>query len=453
MRAIRTIYTAVRALRRNVMRSVLTTLGIIIGIAAVIAMMEIGNGVSAQIQKSITSLGANNLSIRPGSSYGGGVTYASGRVTLTSQDADAIVEQCPAVLDAAPVVDADGQLISGSGNYSPDDIIGTTPAYLSIRDLEIEEGEPFTDRDVLASAQVCIIGKTVVKELFKGQKPIGREIRLQGVNLRVIGVLAPKGSSMFGRDQDDVLLAPWTTIKYRISSSSGGSESAAAAGGSSEVNSLNNRYPDALVEIYPEKSAAQLANTPMPVKFANVGQITARAVSADQTQAAVEQITEVLRERHRIRPGEPDDFRVRDMTELGTALSTSSSLMTTLLLIVAAISLVVGGVGIMNIMLVSVTERTREIGLRMAVGARSRDILVQFLIEAILLCLAGGAVGIVLGRLTSISVRYFLDWATAVSVPAIVVSVAVSAIVGVAFGFYPAWKASRLDPIDALRYE
>ncbi|QOV88505.1 ABC transporter permease [Humisphaera borealis] len=457
MRVTRTIRTAVRALRRNIMRSILTTLGIIIGIAAVIAMMEIGNGVSAQIQKSITSLGANNLMIWPGSSFGGGVSYSSGRITLTNQDCDAIMERCPAVLDAAPIVNASGQLISGNSNYQVESIMGTTPAYLAIRELQIEEGEPFTDRDVVAGSPVCLVGKTVVRELFRGQNPVGREIRLQNVNLKVVGVLAPKGANMFGRDQDDVLLAPWTTIKYRISTGSGGSGSSSSAGDSSgtssAVNSLNNRYPSGKVEIYPEKSANQLANTPMPVKFANVSQITCRAVSAGQTQAAVEQITEVLRERHRIRTGEPDDFRVRDMTELGNTLSSSSSLMTNLLLIVAAISLVVGGVGIMNIMLVSVTERTREIGLRMAVGARSRDILVQFLIEAILLCLAGGAVGILLGRLTSIVVRSVLNWATAVSVPAIVVSVAVSAFVGVAFGFYPAWKASRLDPIDALRYE
>ena len=458
MRVYRTVRTAVRALRRNVMRSVLTTLGIIIGIAAVIAMMEIGNGVQNQMQKQISALGSNNLSVYPGSSFGGGVSYGSGsRITLTAQDAEAILERCPAVKAVAPIVSADGQLIAGGNNYPANAIYGTTPSYLDVREWPVEEGEMFTDRDVLSSGQVCLIGKTLVRELFRGQSPIGREIRLQNVSLRVVGVLAPKGANMFGRDQDETLLIPWTTVKYRISSgrsSSGASASSSSSTGTGDApNTLNNRYPTKPAQLYPEISAVQQANTPMPVRFANISYITIAAVSSDQTQAAMQQITELLRERHRIRDGEPDDFTVRDMTELANTFSSTSNLMTTLLLIVAGISLVVGGVGIMNIMLVSVTERTREIGLRMAVGARARDILVQFLVEATLLCLAGGAIGIGLGRVTSILVRNVLNWATAISVPAIVVSVAVSALVGVAFGFYPAWKASRLDPIDALRYE
>ena len=463
MRVYRTVRTAVRALRRNVMRSVLTTLGIIIGIAAVIAMMEIGNGVSTQLQKSIAALGSNNLTVYPGSSFGGGVSYGSGsKITMTAQDAEAILERCPAVRAVAPIVNANGQLIAGGNNYPANAIYGTTPAYLDVREWPVEEGEMFTDRDVLTSAQVCLIGKTLVRELFRGQSPIGKEIRLQNVSLRVVGVLASKGANMFGRDQDETILIPWTTVKYRISSggsssSSGsgtsGSSGSAASGTSNAPNTLNNPYPTGPAKMYPEQSAIQQANTPMPVRFANISNITVAAVSADQTQAAMAQITELLRERHRIREGEPDDFTVRDMTEMANMFSSTSNLMTTLLLIVAAISLVVGGVGIMNIMLVSVTERTREIGLRMAVGARARDILIQFLVEATLLCLAGGAIGILLGRVTSILVRSFLNWATAISVPAIVVSVAVSAFVGVAFGFYPAWKASRLDPIDALRYE
>jgi ABC-type antimicrobial peptide transport system permease subunit len=453
MRVFRTIRTAVRALRRNVMRSVLTTLGIIIGIAAVIAMMEIGNGVSGQIQKSISSLGANNLMVFPGNSFGGGVSYGGSRVSLTVQDAEAILERCPAVSNAAPVVNASGQVIAGGNNWPAGSINGTTPAYLEVRDLHVEEGEPFTDRDVIASAPVCLIGKTLVRELFRGRSPIGQEVRLQNVNLRVVGVLAPKGANMFGRDQDDVLLAPWTTIKYRISS--GGGATAAASGSSTSGTNLtlNNPYPTGVQAVYPAQSSTQQQNNPLPVRFSNASQITCEAASAEQIAIAVEQITDVLRERHRIRPGDQDDFTVRDMTELGNALGSTTTLMTTLLLIVAGISLVVGGVGIMNIMLVSVTERTREIGLRMAVGARSRDILIQFLVEATLLCLAGGLVGIALGRGASVIVRLTLNWATAISVPAIVVSVAVSAVVGVAFGFYPAWKASRLDPIDALRYE
>jgi ABC-type antimicrobial peptide transport system permease subunit len=454
MRVVRTLRTAIRALRRNVMRSVLTTLGIIIGIAAVIAMMEIGNGVSRQIQQSLSSLGANNLMVFPGSGWGGGANQGS-RVTLTVQDAEAILERCPAVMNAAPVVNANGQVIYAGNNFPAGGIMGTTPAYLEVRGLPVEEGEPFTDRDVVASAQVCLIGKTLVRELFGGQSPVGKEVRINNVSLRVVGVLAPKGANMWGRDQDDVIIAPWTTIKYRISA--GGGEAAAASGGSGAtsetVNSLNNRYPANTTQIYPGASAIQQANTPVPVRFANVNQIVCAATSSSTTAAALEQINELLRERHRIRPGDEDDFTVRDMTEIGNAMSSTTMLMTTLLLIVAGISLVVGGVGIMNIMLVSVTERTREIGLRMAVGARGRDILVQFLVEATVLCLAGGAIGILLGRGTSIAVRNILNWATAASVPAIVVSVAVSAFVGIIFGFYPAWKASRLDPIEALRYE
>ena len=455
MRVYRTVRTAIRALRRNVMRSVLTTLGIIIGIAAVIAMMEIGNGVSNQMQKSIAALGSNNLTVYPGSSFGRGVSYGSGsRITLTAQDAEAILERCPAVRAVAPIVNADGQLIAGGNNYPANAIYGTTPSYLDVREWPVEEGEMFTDRDVVTSAQVCLIGKTLVRELFRGQDPIGKEVRLQNVSLRVIGVLGPKGANMFGRDQDETILIPWTTVKYRISAGGSSAAAAATSGGTSDApNTLNNRYPTETAALYPEQSAVQKANTPMPVRFANISNITIAAVSADQTQAAMQQITELLRERHRIREGEPEDFTVRDMTELANTFSSTSTLMTTLLLIVAGISLVVGGVGIMNIMLVSVTERTREIGLRMAVGARARDILIQFLVEATLLCLAGGAIGIGLGRVTSILVRNVLNWATAISVPAIVVSVAVSALVGVAFGFYPAWKASRLDPIDALRYE
>lgn len=454
MRIVRTLRTSVRALRRNIMRSVLTTLGIIIGIAAVIAMMEIGNGVSAQIQQSLSSLGANNLMVFPGSGWGGGANQGS-RVTLTVQDCEAILDRCPAVMNAAPVVNANGQVIYAGNNFPAGGIMGTTPAYLEVRGLPVEEGEPFTDRDVIASAQVCLIGKTLVRELFGGQSPVGKEVRINNVSLRVVGVLAPKGANMWGRDQDDVIIAPWTTIKYRISAGSGAE--AAAGGGSSStsetVNSLNNRYPPNTTQIYPGASAIQQANTPVPVRFANVNQIVCAATSSRTTAAALEQINELLRERHRIRPGDEDDFTVRDMTEIGNAMSSTTMLMTMLLLIVAGISLVVGGVGIMNIMLVSVTERTREIGLRMAVGARGRDILVQFLVEATVLCLAGGAIGILLGRGTSIAVRNLLDWATAASVPAIIVSVAVSAFVGIAFGFYPAWKASRLDPIEALRYE
>ena len=454
MRVLRTIRTAVRALRRNVMRSVLTTLGIIIGTGAVIAMTGIGKGVKNQMEKSIAALGSNNLTVFPGSSFGGGVSYGSGsRVTLTAQDADAIAEGCPAVRAVAPIVNVSGQLIAGGQNYPGNNIVGTTPTYLEVRDWPVEEGEAFTDRDVVSGAPVCLVGKTLVRELFHGQSPVGKEVRLLNVNLRVLGVLGPKGANMFGRDQDETLLLPWTTIKYRISSGSSSTGSASSGTSSTAATTLNNPYPTGVTAVYPAVSSIQLQNAPMPVRFTNVSNITLSAVSADQIQPAMAQIGDLLRQRHRITGDKPDDFDVRDMTELANAFTTQASLMTTLLLIVAAISLVVGGVGIMNIMLVSVTERTREIGLRMAVGARARDILIQFLVEATFLCLAGGVVGILLGLVSTFGVRYFMGWATAISVPAIVVSVAVSAVVGVTFGFYPAWKASRLDPIDALRYE
>src|SRR5687768_2761150 len=238
MRIVRTLRTSVRALRRNVMRSVLTTLGIIIGIAAVIAMMEIGNGVSGQIQKSLSGLGANNLMVFPGSGFGGGVQLGSGsRVTLTAEDAEAILERCDAVAEVAPIVNANGQVIAGGNNWPAGSITGTTPAFLDVRDWDVVDGEPFTDRDVIARAPVCLLGQTLVRELFRGQSPVGKEVRLQGVNLKVVGVLAPKGANMFGRDQDDVLVAPWTTIKDRISSGGSAGASAGAAGSESGTGS------------------------------------------------------------------------------------------------------------------------------------------------------------------------------------------------------------------------
>jgi ABC-type antimicrobial peptide transport system permease subunit len=437
------------------MRSVLTTLGIIIGIAAVIAMMEIGNGVKLQMQKSMAALGANNLMVWPGSTRTGGVSSGSGgRVNLTDADCKAIVESCPAVKIAAPLLNGpDSIVIADDGtNYKVSNIVGSSPEYLEVREWPVEEGEPFTERDLQTNAKVCLIGKTLVRELFHGRDPIGRELRLDKVGLKVVGVLSTKGANMFGRDQDETLLVPWTTMKHRIFSGGGSSSSGGSSSGSTSTN-VGALYPTGGGKMYPDVNTVQQADNPMPVRFENISQITIAALNSESIQPAMEQITELLRERHRIRPGEPDDFNIRDMTEMANTFNQQSNLMTTLLLIVAAISLVVGGVGIMNIMLVSVTERTREIGLRMAVGARSRDILVQFLIEATLLCLAGGIVGIALGRVTSYIVRQTLDWATAPSIPAILISFAVSALVGVGFGFYPAWKASRLDPIDALRYE
>jgi ABC-type antimicrobial peptide transport system permease subunit len=430
-----------------------------IGVGAVIAMMEIGQGSSSAIQRTVSSMGANNLMIFPGNASASGVSFGSGStVTLTPDDAEAIMNECPAVLSVAPVVQTRAQLVYAGKNGVPQSIYGTTPEYAEVRNWQVQDGEMFTDRDVRNTSKVCLIGQTVVRDLFDGENPVGKEMRINNVSFKVIGTLAAKGASMMGSDQDDIILAPWTSIKYRVSRSSlsRGNASAAApssSGTSGTLNTLSNLYPSSGVQLYPEQSAAQQQNNPMPVRFTNIDQIVVSAVSTDQIDAAVKQITELLRERHRIRPGENDDFVVRNMTEFTNALTGTTTLMTRLLLAVALISLIVGGVGIMNIMLVSVTERTREIGLRMAVGARARDILMQFLTEAVTLSLLGGTIGILLGIGGSWLVNYFLKWPTESSPAAVVTSFVVSAFIGVAFGFYPAWKASGLDPIDALRYE
>ena len=459
MKVSKTVRTALRALRRNPMRATLTTLGIIIGVAAVIAMMEIGNGSSAAIQRTISSMGANILLVHPGTAASGGVSFGAGTaMTLTPEDCEAILLECPAVRSATPEVRARTQVVYGNRNWVPMVINGTTPAFLEVRSwTSLAEGEMFTDRDVRNASKVCVLGQTIARELFGAESPIGKEVRVRNVSFRVVGVLSPKGANMMGMDQDDILLAPWTAIKYRVTGSSlanvNQSSSSSDSGTSSSVNSLNQLYPNAQLNLYPEPSATQAANTPLPVRFTNVDHILAAAQSTDEIPLAIRQITALLRERHRIRPGEADDFSIRDMTEMTRTVSSTATVMTNLLLSVALISLIVGGVGIMNIMLVSVTERTREIGLRMAVGAKARDILRQFLVEAVVLCLAGGAIGILVGCGGSYLVTLLLGWPTETSVPAILASVIVSASVGILFGFYPAWKASRLDPIEALRYE
>jgi ABC-type antimicrobial peptide transport system permease subunit len=439
------------------MRVMLTTLGIVIGVGSVIAMMEIGEGSREAIGKSIASMGANVLLVLPGSSASGGVSFGAGSVTtLTPDDHAAIVRESGSVRNAAPVVRARTQVVYGNKNWIPSSIYGTTPAFLDVRDwTDLSEGETFSDRDVLHANKVCILGQTLVRELFAGESPIGKEIRVKNVLFRVVGVLSRKGANMMGSDQDDILLAPWTTIKYRVTGATTVTADSAAgsAGTANSVNTLSNLYPGGAPALYPERSSVQAANSPMQVRFTHIDQILAAARTTDEIPAAIAQITEVLRGRHRILPGEPDDFNIRDMTEVTKTLSSTTALMTNLLLCVAMISLVVGGVGIMNIMLVSVTERTREIGLRMAVGARARDILRQFLAEAVMLCLLGGGVGILLGHGGSRLVWLLFRWPVATSPEAIAAAVLVSAGVGIAFGFYPAWKASRLDPIEALRYE
>ncbi len=455
MRAVyRTLLTAVRALRRNVMRSALTCVGIVIGIAAVIAMTEIGNGISTLNAKKIASLGANNLMIQPGSAGGSGFSFGSGSsLTLTAQDCDAMLRECTAIRAAAPTVGTNAQVAYGNKNDPTIRITGTTPAYLDVREWPLDEGDCFTDQDVRNTSKVCVIGQTLKTNLFGDEEPVGKELRVGPVSMRVVGVLTRKGASMFGSDQDNVLIAPWTTIKHRVSNKVDSSAVAQASGASSAVNSLSNPYPNTSLQLYPAISQIQAADTPQPIRFANISYIMAAATAPEEIPVAIKQVTELLRDRHRTREGQVEDFQIRDMTEASDALSESTALIGKLLLIVAMISLVVGGVGIMNIMLVSVTERTREIGLRMAVGARARDILWQFLIEAVVLCLLGGIFGIGLGRGASMLVRQFAHWPTAVSLPALIISVIVSAAVGILFGFYPAWKASRLDPIEALRYE
>ena len=468
-----TLRTALNSLRRNVLRSALTSLGVIIGVGAVITMMEIGQGAKVALQATIASMGADNLLIQSGAATSGGVSYGMGTTpTLTPQNAEQILRECPAVSAVAVLVRARCQVVYGNKNWVPMYIYGTSPSFLAVRDWEkLDEGEAFTQHDVNNAAKVCLVGETIVREVFGGQSPLGKELRMQNVSFRVIGVLEKKGANMMGIDQDDIVLAPWTTIKYRVSGTMLTNTNQSAAGGSGSstntsssgtanpsvsastgVNTLMNLYPGT-TGLYSNSVGTEQADLPQPVRFANVDQIYCKAVTQDRMDDAQAQVTATMRQAHRLRPNQDDDFNIRNMAELVKSLSTSSNLMGMLLVCVATISLVVGGVGIMNIMLVSVTERTREIGLRMAVGARAGHILQQFLVEAVVLCLLGGAIGIAFGRLGSSIVRWCLHWPISTSLPAILVAVLVSASVGVVFGFYPAYKASGLDPIEALRYE
>jgi ABC-type antimicrobial peptide transport system permease subunit len=454
MKGYRTARRAVKELRRTPMRAALTALGIIIGVGSVITMMEIGAGSSSAIQNSISTMGANVLNLSPGAATSGGVSYGSGsRITLTPEDGEAILSECPSVSNVAPLVHTRAQVVFGNLNWVPTYIYGSTPSYLEVQNWTIAEGETFTEGDVLSANRVCLLGQTMVRELFQGETPVGKDIRIKNISFRVVGTLAGKGANMFGMDQDDIILAPWTTIKSRVTGSMLENSNQSVSSSGTTVNSLSNLYPGGQQALYPERSAVQAANNPMPVRFAYVDHILVSARETDSIPSAIQEITSLLRERHRIGPDEPDDFRVRDMTEIATALASTTVLMTNLLLCVAMISLAVGGVGIMNIMLVSVTERTREIGLRMAVGARSRDILYQFLIEAVVLCLVGGSAGILLGHGGSYLIERLLRWPVETSPAAIAAAIIVSTCVGLIFGFYPAWKASRLDPIEALRYE
>jgi ABC-type antimicrobial peptide transport system permease subunit len=452
MTAGQTVRTAFWALSRNPLRAGLAMLGIFIGVGSVIAMMGIGNGSSAAIQRAVASMGANNLMIFPGAAKTGGVNFGMSSVmTLTPGDAEAVLK-CSSLRAGSPVVRARAQVLYGRNNWVPRDTLGVTPAYLDVRDWSLAEGSAFSEADVRNDSKVCLIGKTLVRELFEGRSPIGEDVRIQNVPFKVLGVLSAKGSNMVGMDQDDVLLAPWTTVKHRIAGG-GTSVTSATPNDSTGPGGYNPIYPNSSLALYPVRSDIQIADTPAAVNFTNIDMIIVAARSTSEIKPAIAQIDAVLRERHRIREGGSTDFSVRDLTEMTITMTKISDTMTLLLLCVASISLIVGGVGIMNIMLVSVTERTREIGLRMAIGARSKDVLLQFLVEAVVLCLTAGVLGIAAGLLGSRAIQQFKGWPTETSLTAIVVAVTVSTVVGVLFGFYPAWKASRLDPIEALRYE
>ena len=399
------VKAAFRALRRNKMRTALTMLGIIIGVAAVIAMVGIGNGAKAQVQARIAALGQNVIQVFSGSITRGGVHSGFGGAgTLTVADALAMEKEVPGVAAVSPEVRSGAQIMAGNNNWSTS-ILGESIDYLTIRQWDLADGAMFTDADVRSAAKVCILGKTVADNLFPEDDPIGKIIRIRNVPVKVLGVLKSKGASMFGSDQDDVVIVPYTTGMKRFAG----------------VTSLRS--------------------------------IIVQATDADQIAEAQNGIAALLRQRHRIQPGADDDFILRNQQEIAETMSATTEVMTALLAAIASVSLLVGGIGIMNIMLVSVTERTREIGIRMAVGARGRDILLQFLIEAVALSSTGGMLGILCGVGGAKLITMIKEWPTLVSANSIIIAFAFSAAVGVFFGFYPARKASQLDPIDALRYE
>jgi putative ABC transport system permease protein len=396
---------AFRALRRNKMRTVLTMLGIIIGVGAVIAMVALGRGAQAQVEASIATLGQNVILVNAGNVNRGGVYSGFGGAgTLTVEDALAIEKEVPGVVAVSPEVRSASQVMAGNNNWSTS-VMGEGVDYLNIRQWDLADGEMFTDVDVRSAAKVCILGKSTADRLFPEEDPVGKMIRIRNVPCKVLGVLKVKGFSVQGTDQDDTIIVPYTTAMKRIS-------------GTTMLRTIN-----------------------------------AQAASADELSEVQNGIIELLRQRHKIQAGRDDDFMVRNQQEIADARNAATATMTALLAGVAIISLIVGGIGIMNIMLVSVTERTREIGIRMAVGARGRDILLQFLIEAVALSSTGGLLGILSGIGGAKLLTIVKQWPTLVSQSSILVAFIFSAAVGIFFGFYPARKASQLDPIDALRYE
>lgn len=453
MKVSSTLRMSIISLGRNPTRTMLTTLGIVIGIGAVITMMEIGNGSKTSLRSTIEKMGANSVMVMPGAmrTPGSPRKEVGSAVTLTSSDAEAILEECPSVGKCSPVVRSSGnQVVFGNATWMPAAMYGVAPDYLAIRNWYIEEGRCFTDNEVSTNARVCVVGTTIVKELFNGLSPIGSELRIGDVSFEVVGVLKSKGANMIGMDEDDVIMAPWSTLQMRVT----GLKMGTATNTTSTVSSYpGDRFVVSGVALYPEQDSSVTKDKLFYARFSQLNQIVFEAVSTDKVEQALQEVSEVLRRRHRIFGGKEDDFHIRNSADFMNMLNSTSTLMTNLLLGVALISLVVGGVGIMNIMLVSVTERTREIGLRMAVGARSKDILLQFLIESTVLCLAGGILGILLGHGASLLIKNIAKWPVESSPGAVIAAVAVSAGVGILFGFYPAWKASKLDPIEALRYE
>jgi len=400
------IKVAINALKRNKMRSFLTMLGIIIGVASVITMLAIGQGSKKSIQDQIASMGSNMLFVMPGNMRMGGVQQgSSSSQRLTVKDVNAIRVECDAVVAVSPEVRSSGQAVYGNSNW-PTTIYGGNEQYLEIRSWEVVSGRNITDSEAEGSAKVCLVGRTVADELFgEGIDPTGETIRFKNIPFKIIGVLEEKGQNSFGQDQDDVMIAPYSTVQKRI-----------------------------------------LAQT-------HIQSIQMSAISAEESDAAIGQVEEVLRRTHRLRENEDNDFEIRSQEELATTMTSVTEILTILLGAIAGISLLVGGIGIMNIMYVSVTERTREIGLRMSIGGRSVDILLQFLIESILLSVFGGLIGIVIGFAASAVVEAFTSWPISVMWSSVILAFVVCTVIGVFFGWYPARRASELDPIDALRFE